>query len=238
MLNQASRSLACPHWASRLFAALAAVIFLCALQPAAVSADSAAAGRGTIEGRVFNPATGEYLENARVTVEGTALETLTDNLGQYSFANVPAGAAKVKRFLHRPRRANRVGQRHRRQTVQQDFNLERFEQKPAGRRRRQASKFVVSTSREMDGAAIAINEKRFAADIRNVIAADEFGPMADGNVGELLKTVPGVAIDYVGGAAMNISLNGVPSGYVPVTMNGFPLASTTATGAHRRATPS
>jgi iron complex outermembrane receptor protein len=52
--------------------------------------------------------------------------------------------------------------------------------------------------------------------------------MADGNVGEILKTVPGVALDYVGGAAMNISLNGVPSGYVPVTMNGFPLASTTA----------
>ncbi|MEQ1918960.1 MAG: hypothetical protein ABL955_07145, partial [Elusimicrobiota bacterium] len=71
---------------------------------------------------------------------------------------------------------------------------------------------------EIDGAAIAINEKRFATDLRNVIAADEFGPMADGNVGELLKHVPGVALDYVGGAAMNISLNGVPAGYVPVTV--------------------
>jgi hypothetical protein len=48
----------------------------------------------------------------------------------------------------------------------------------------------------MDGVAIAINEKRFAADIRDVIAADEFGPMADGNVGELLKHVPGVALTW------------------------------------------
>jgi iron complex outermembrane receptor protein len=94
-------------------------------------------------------------------------------------------------------------------------------------------RFVNSSSREMDG-AIAINEKRFAADIRNVIAADEFGPMADGNVGEILKTIPGFAIDYVGGAAMSISLHGVPAAYVPVTMNGFPLASTTANGAAAR----
>jgi TonB-dependent receptor len=114
--------------------------------------------------------------------------------------------------------------------VQQDFNLARAgEAPPPPNAPLKMAEYVVATSREMEGAAIAINEKRFAADIRNVIAADEFGPMADGNVGEILKTVPGVALDYVGGAAMNISLNGVPSSYVPVTMNGFPLASTTAT---------
>jgi hypothetical protein len=114
-------------------------------------------------------------------------------------------------------------------TAAHDFSLAGFEPAAADSDTPvKLDQFVVSTSREMDGAAIAINEKRFAADIRNVIAADEFGPMADGNVGEILKTVPGVALDYVGGAAMNISLNGVPSGYVPVEMNGFPLASTTA----------
>ena len=207
------------------------MIFLCALQPAAVSADSAAAGRGTIEGRVFNPGTGEYIEKARVTIEGTAFETLTDNLGQYSFANVPAGEVKVRVSFTGLVAQTAAVSITAGQTVQRDFNLERFDQKPsASDTPIKLDQFVVSTSREMDGAAIAINEKRFASDIRNVVAADEFGPMADGNVGEILKTVPGVALDYVGGAAMNISLNGVPSAYVPVTMNGFPLASTTATG--------
>ena len=182
---------------------------------------------GSIEGRVFHTGTGEFLERARVTIEGTTLQTFTDNLGQYSFTNVPAGAARVKVFytgLPTETATVRVGAG---QTAQHDFNLAGFDQKPGDAVK--LDKFVVSTSREMDGAAIAINEKRFASDIRNVIAADEFGPMADGNVGEILKTVPGVALDYVGGAAMNISLNGVPTGYVPVTMNGFPLASTTAT---------
>ena len=34
---------------------------------------------------------------------------------------------------------------------------------------------VVSSSREMDGAAIAINEQRFAPNVVNVVSADEFG---------------------------------------------------------------
>ncbi|MBI4623662.1 MAG: carboxypeptidase regulatory-like domain-containing protein [Verrucomicrobia bacterium] len=212
-------------------AALTALfLFAFAAPPAGAAESPANAATGAIEGRVFNPGTGEYLEKARVTVEGAGLETLTDSLGQYSFANVPAGEVRVKVFYTglvvqtAPVRVT-AGQ-----TEQRDFNLAGFEPEPAVPGAPiKLDQFVVSTSREMDGAAIAINEKRFAADIRNVIAADEFGPMADGNVGEILKTVPGVALDYVGGAAMNISLNGVPSGYVPVTMNGFPLASTTAT---------
>src|SRR5206468_3276770 len=53
---------------------------------------------GTIEGRVFNPAVGEYLENARITVEGTALESFTDSGGQYRLTNVPAGAMRVRAF--------------------------------------------------------------------------------------------------------------------------------------------
>ncbi|MEY4087849.1 MAG: hypothetical protein RJB55_120, partial [Verrucomicrobiota bacterium] len=57
------------------------------------------AAPGTIEGRVFDSVRGEYLEKARVSVEGTRLETLTDATGQYRLANVPAGTAQVKVFF-------------------------------------------------------------------------------------------------------------------------------------------
>src|SRR4051812_27224399 len=53
---------------------------------------------GSIEGRVLNAAAGNYLNNARVTVEGTAIETFTDSFGQYRLAHVPAGDVKVKVF--------------------------------------------------------------------------------------------------------------------------------------------
>lgn len=184
--------------------------------------------RGIIQGRVFNTTTGEYLEHARVTIEGTGFETLTDSAGHYTFGGVPAGEVRVRVFHTGVAGETATVVVTPGQRVERDFNLARPDERtPAGGVVKLGS-YVVSTSREMDGAAIAINEQRFASDIRNVVAADEFGPMADGNVGEILKTVPGVALDYVGGAAMNISLDGVPPGYVPVTMNGFSLASTTA----------
>ncbi|MBL9202726.1 MAG: carboxypeptidase regulatory-like domain-containing protein, partial [Opitutaceae bacterium] len=53
---------------------------------------------GTLEGRVSNPSTGENLELARITVEGTGLEAFTDADGQYRLAGVPAGAVRVRAF--------------------------------------------------------------------------------------------------------------------------------------------
>src|ERR1043166_4080340 len=55
-------------------------------------------GTGTIEGRVFNTLNGEYLEKARITIEGTDLEAFTDASGQYRLTNVPVGVARVKIF--------------------------------------------------------------------------------------------------------------------------------------------
>ena len=92
---------------------------------------------------------------------------------------------------------------------------------------------VVSSSREIDGAAIAIHEQRFAANIVNVVSADEFGVVPDGNVGEFLKMLPGITMDYRGGDPREISMNGVSSSNVPVTIGGFALASSEVSGAGR-----
>ncbi len=180
---------------------------------------------GTITGRVFVPGTGEYLERARISLEGSGREAFTDTLGRYSFYEVPAGVVSVKAFF--------TGMNVQTVTVrvtpgavaQQDFDLVGFRQKPPGGETVKLSEFVVATKRQMDGAAIAINEQRFAPNIKNVIAADEFGPVADGNIGELLKFVPGVTLDYIDGAPMGISMSGVPADNVPVMMDGFNLAS-------------
>src|SRR6266542_4210521 len=53
---------------------------------------------GTIEGRVLNADSGEYLENARLTVEGTSLEAFTDAEGNFRLTNVPVGRARVRTF--------------------------------------------------------------------------------------------------------------------------------------------
>jgi TonB-dependent receptor len=188
---------------------------------------SRAAGTGVIQGRVTNAQTGEDLERARVTVEGAGLETFTDTLGRYYFGNVPAGEAKVKAFrtglvVETATVAVAAGQ-----VASRDFNLSGYGLKPGIDEGAivKLSQFVVAEARERDGAAIAINEQRFAADMRNVITADEFGQTPEGNVGDLLKFVPGITINTGFGMSRGISLNGVPDNNVPVTMNGFNVAS-------------
>jgi iron complex outermembrane receptor protein len=191
---------------------------------------TSAAGAGTVTGRVMNASSGEYLEKARVSIEGTDRQTLTDNLGHYTLTNVPAGSVQLRAFYTGLEVESSTVVVTESGTVQLDFVLKRFGTAPSGDSGTiKLSKFVVSESAEMDPTAIAINEKRFSPNIKNVIAANEFGPVVDGNLGEVLKFVPGVDIIYSGGFAVGASLNGVGSDYTPMTVNGFGTASSQGT---------
>jgi iron complex outermembrane receptor protein len=181
-----------PH---RIPAFLRAYLTLISLAAAITSLRAQNVTVGTIEGRVFNPGTGEYLENARITIEGTTLETFTDSSGQYRLTNVPAGVARVKAF-----RTGVVAQTQpvtlaAGQTAQQNFDLSGFQPPPAADGTVKLEKFVVGTSKEMDGSAIAINTQRFAPNVMNVVSADEYSAMTEGGIGELLKAVPGMAVN-------------------------------------------
>jgi iron complex outermembrane receptor protein len=182
---------------------------------------------GAIEGRVLNPDNGEFVENARVTIEGTAFETLSDATGAYRLARVPAGPVRVSAFRTGAPTLTHPVTVLAGQTIARDFSLPTRSDGVV-----QLAQFVVGDSKEMSGAAMAINTQRFAPNIMNVVAADEFGPVASGNVGEVLKAVPGVTIGLGGlGAPYTISLNGVPADYVPITIGGFSIAdSATGTG--------
>jgi iron complex outermembrane recepter protein len=191
---------------------------------------------GSIEGRILNPATGEYLEHARVAVEGTSVETFTDAAGVYRLANLPAGTARLRIFYtgfteQRAEVAVVAGQ-----SVQREISLTERSAEATPRRGEivKLSEFVVGASREMSAAAIAINEQRFAPNIRQVVSTEEFGTVAEGNAAEFLKFVPGITVNYVGGTARGISVEGTPTDNVPVTMNGFSIA--TASSATSRET--
>ncbi|MSU23377.1 MAG: carboxypeptidase regulatory-like domain-containing protein, partial [Opitutus sp.] len=165
---------------------LSLALLLVAL-PAVRSAETPA--MGIVEGRVLNPSSGEYLERAHVTIEGTAVEAFSDTAGFYRLTQVPAGTARVRAFF-----TGLVAQTNpvtvaAGQTATLDFNLSAL----AGREGEivKLSEFQVSASREMSGAAIAINEQRFAPNIKGVVSTDEFGNVAEGSVGEFLKFLPG-----------------------------------------------
>ena len=85
----------------------------------------------------------------------------------------------------------------------------------------------------MEGSAIAINEQRFAPNLKTVVAADEFGAASEGDVGEFLKYLPGVTMDYLAGDARQVSLGGVDADYTPVTFGGFGMTNGNQGGTNR-----
>ncbi|MEN9813212.1 MAG: hypothetical protein RL479_1898 [Verrucomicrobiota bacterium] len=58
---------------------------------------AAAIATGALTGRVSFAASGEYLELARVSLEGTGRETFTDAAGAYQFTEVPVGEVRRSR---------------------------------------------------------------------------------------------------------------------------------------------
>lgn len=206
----------------------ACLVVLGCLPPAV----AAVTGAGTIEGVVSNSSTRRNLENARVRIEGSGRETFTDPDGRYRLSGVPAGDATLQvAFTGMEPRSEVVAVESGRTTVC-NFDLDPVSVAGANAPVR-LSQYVVEESREIDATAFAINEQRVAPNIKNVIAAGEFGSVADGDIGELLKLTPGITVEYAAGDARRVGLDGVNADYVPVTIGGFSLAHTVQGGTSR-----
>jgi TonB-dependent receptor len=214
-------------WARWLGTALACF----ALASLAPAADPVAAP-GTLEGRVFNPRSGTIVENARVSIESASLVTFTDADGGFRLTPVPAGLVQLRVFFTGfPPYTESItvtpGQ-----TVARDITLALGlpETLKADEKVVKLAQFVVGETREMDAAAIAINEQRFAPNVRDVVSTDEFGAVAEGNVAEFLRYLPGLTVDLSGGDARTVSIDGAPAANTPVTFGGLSLSSPTGTG--------
>ncbi|OAM89053.1 TonB-dependent receptor [Termitidicoccus mucosus] len=191
------------------FAVLFALVFLPLSAPAQQDT-------GVITGRVMNQATGRYLANAVVTVDGTDLRALTDDLGAYRIASLAPGDYTVRAAYTDLDSATTPVTVAAGQTATADFGLTSNVY--------HLEAFTVSSERE--GAAKALQDQRFASTMKNIVAADAFGNMVDGNVGELMKKLPGVAIDYNGGEdPTQIRIRGMDPQMASITLDGNPIAS-------------
>ena len=204
---------------------LHAAVFLASFTLSPAQTSSSASATGAIAGRVTNAAGDTFLERVRVTVEGTSLETFTDASGAFRLDGVPAGTRQVKLFYTGLAPHTAAVNVTATQTAPLDVAMNAAGPGGAKTDVVKLDQFVVATSKEMEASAIAINEQRFASNLKTVVATDEFGTVAEGHVGEFLKFLPGVTMEYAGGNAREISINGAPADNVPVTLDGFSLAT-------------
>ncbi|HEY0945750.1 MAG TPA: TonB-dependent receptor [Opitutaceae bacterium] len=188
-------------------------------QPAEPAAAAAPAGRGTIQGRVFNAGTGKYLNNARVAVEGTSIQTFTNEYGEFRLYNVPAGEVRLRVFYTGLTPQTVPLTLPAGETLAQDVSIGAAEDTVT------LDTFTVAAGRETNIAAIATNEQRFAPNIKTVIETDAFGDVAEGNVGEFLKFLPGVTVDYVAADVRTVSVRGFGPAFSSVYLDGFRGAS-------------
>ena len=195
---------------------LAAVVF--ALLTTTVLAETPRTG--TVTGRVFNPATGEYVRNAEVRIQGTDLITFSEDGGFYQLLHVQAGEAEVAvkctGYLTATAKVTvRAGE-----DVTSDFNIvsESYRKETKGDTVSLAA-FVVSADREGDSKAI--QERRASTTIANVVSADSLGDITEGNIGDFLKYQPGFTfIASDNGDAQFGSVGGLESQYLSVGVNG------------------
>jgi hypothetical protein len=184
-----------------------------------------AADAGTVTGSVTSTGTRNALQGALVSIPALNRSALTDEAGQFTLINVPAGTAELV--------VSYAGFEDSRQRVSVSSGSTAgidFALKSADVVTMQA--FTVESVRE--GQALALTRQRNAADIKNVTAFDEWGVLPTQNVGELMTRLPGIAVAQMDedGLIMSVSIGGQPGGNAGYTrMNIDGMAST---GVRRR----
>lgn len=187
---------------------------------------------GSVSGRVRNIGNDRYLNNVRITVEGSNRQTFTNEFGEYRIDNVSPGEVRI--------RATYTGLDSEVATITvpaggnvvRDFDLtsrERYGDEKAVT----LNEFVVQSNREYEGNALATNEQRFAPNVKVVVAADAFGDISEGNPGEFLKFLPGITVDYVAADVRTVSVRGFPSNFTTVSLDGMRMTSS-ASGSNNR----
>ena len=87
-------------------------------------------------------------------------------------------------------------------------------------------RFEVIADQTMSAQALAMNEQRHAANIRNVVAFDELGDRGHENIGDYVRYLPGVVIIEDGVNPGSIALGGFPAEMSSLQLDGANLAGT------------
>lgn len=180
-----------------------------------------AARTSTLTGIVTNAATGRTLEGARVVLQGTGREVLTDRSGLYRLGEVPEGAARIAVFytgLDPAELTVPVTAGTSRRDVAMTSSIYKLE------------KFVVAGERE--GNAQAITIQRNSTGVKTVVSTDAFGSLG-ANPADLLARLPGVFGETDGSAIRYVRIRGMDHVLNSVTLDGNRLANAASAGSSR-----
>lgn len=187
---------------------------------ASASRPQAGVGSGSVRGRVLNTATGEYVRNAEIRVEGAPIVAYSEDDGDFRLTGVPAGDATIKVKYAGLQEATLVVSVAANQTAALDVSLSPLSGLD------QVEAVTITAKRE--GQAAAIMERRASTNAKTVVAADNFGALTMGDVGEFMKNMPGLSLDYTEVDATAVRIGGLDPKYSTFTTDGARMATATS----------
>lgn len=177
-----------------------------------VGADSPAIG--LLKGRILdyekNP-----LPGAVVVLDDNRQSAVTDADGFYSFSSLPSGNHRLK--------VSYIGY----MPVDKSVNV-------ASSSETNADVVMADSSHELkevtvtgvfSGQQKAINTQKNNLNITNVVSADQIGKFPDSNIGDALKRISGINVQYDQGEARFGQVRGTPAEFSSVTINGSRIPS-------------
>ncbi|HWA26706.1 MAG TPA: TonB-dependent receptor [Lacunisphaera sp.] len=195
-------------WSLAAARLLRASLLLPALLPGLTSA-------ATVTGRVRDPGTGAYLSGANVLIRELDRSTRSGSDGIYAFPGVPAGNYTLV--------TSYMGYDDVVQAVDVAEGAETRADFPLRSRVFQLEKLVVSGERE--GQARALQQKRYADGILDIVSADGMGKLPDGNAAEAVRRLPGVYAQIDQGEGRFIVVRGIDPALNNVMINGLAAGS-------------
>jgi len=180
----------------------------------ALPAAAQSTGTASINGRVVNPGTQNFLSGVLLRIEETGATTSSSSDGSFRFGNLEPGSYTIHlSYLGLEPSAEQVSLSAA-QNARVVFELGD-----------EVVDEIVATG--IRGAqAAALNEQRTNDNISNVVSADQLGRFPDRNIAEAMRRIPGVSIEREekAGDGRYVSIRGLDSGLNNFKLNGMNVA--------------
>jgi TonB-dependent receptor len=171
---------------------------------------------GIIKGRIIDE-TNLSLPGASIYIESINKGTISDNYGYFTITGVGKGTFELSvNYIGFKPQKKQVTVEPGKTTVV-DFSLE------AGV---ELSEVVVGG--QLQGQSKALNTQMNKGNITNIISSDQVGRFPDANIGDALKRIPGISVQYDQGEARFGNIRGTAPQYNSVMINGERIPSAEA----------